>query len=164
MISIVRQGPRTWRLTASHTIPLPREKTVPFFQDPRNLAAITPPWLAFRLDGDDRQLEVYEGAEFDYTIRWLGIPIRWRSRISLYRPPERFADVQIIGPYARWEHFHTFTEVPEGTLMTDEVRYVLPMAALPFRELIKRQLQEIFRYRAERVDEWARDELARLQP
>jgi len=46
-----------------------------FFQNPRNLALITPPWLNFRV----KQLsdaEVKQGTRIQYDIRWLGLPMK----------------------------------------------------------------------------------------
>ncbi len=161
-IAFERLGPATWVLTTSQLIPLPREEAFAFFEDPANLAAITPEWLHFRLLNKGREPEVFSGAEFDYTITWLGITIDWRSRIIDYHPPERFTDVELRGPYTSWEHLHTFEPAPEGTLMRDRVRFILPLPALPLGWLIRRQLEDIFRYRAERIDEWARGRLKEI--
>jgi len=125
-------------------------------KDPRNLFEITPDWLDFRMLDPGRS-EVYEGAEFDYNIKWLGIPIRWKSRIIHYHPPVTFTDTQVAGPYRSWEHLHVFEETDGGTLMKDTVTYRLPLAAfLIHRLVIMKQLREIFLYRALRIDEWGR--------
>ncbi len=148
------------RLIASQVLSLPREKAFGFFEDPRNLFDITPPWLDFRMQ-DPRRHPVFEGAEFDYTIRWLGLRIPWRSRIEDYRPPEQFADLQVRGPYQYWRHLHRFTDDTGGTRMEDEVTYRLPFAtlsALVHRCIVRRQLYHIFTYRAVRIDGWARGE------
>jgi ligand-binding SRPBCC domain-containing protein len=154
-------GRRRYRLAASQVLPLPPEHVFPFFEDPRNLFEITPDWLDFRMM-DPGQSAVFEGAEFGYTIRWLGIRIRWRSRITDYRPPNRFADIQLIGPYRSWHHVHTFERVPQGTLMRDEVTYELPFGAgLLHPWVIRPQLRAIFTYRARRVAEWSGGTVAR---
>jgi ligand-binding SRPBCC domain-containing protein len=163
-MDISRTGFTTHRLTASQVLGLPQERIFVFFQDPENLFEITPPWLDFRLKGEDTR-EVFEGAEFDYTIRWLGLHIRWRSRIIDYRPPNRFTDIQIKGPYSSWGHLHTFESVPEGTLMRDEVIYRLPLAAVALHPLfIRRQLEDIFAYRAVRIARWAGGEFQLRSP
>ena len=69
-----------------------------------------------------------------------------------------FTDVQIKGPYAMWSHLHTFEPVPEGTRMRDFVTYRIPFGILGeffHGFIVKRQLQDIFLYRAVRISEWA---------
>jgi ligand-binding SRPBCC domain-containing protein len=160
-VTIERLGLNSFRLTANQTLPLPRPRVFAFFEDPSNLPGVIPPWLDFRFDTPGESLTVTAGAEFDYTIRWLGVTLRWRSLITGYKPPHEFTDVQVEGPYAQWEHTHTFTEVTEGTRVDDAVLFALPAAALPFQGVIRRQLAEIFRYRGEKLAAWARDELQR---
>jgi len=152
---IKRIGPLTYRLFASQVLPVERARAFTFFEDPRNLFGITPPWLDFRMKDPDRS-EVFENAEFDYTIRWLCLKMRWRSRIIDYVPPERFTDIQIIGPYRSWTHRHHLTAHVNGTLMEDEVIYRLFLPAAFFHPLIRKQLQDIFLYRAVKIEEWAR--------
>jgi ligand-binding SRPBCC domain-containing protein len=86
----------------------------------------------------------------------------WRSRITGYRPPEEFTDVQLVGPYRSWSHLHTFEETPDGTLMRDIVTYQLPFGPagrVVHTLAVRKQLEDIFRYRAMRIDEWARGEM-----
>jgi len=131
------------------------EKAFTFFENPKNLSKITPPWLNFRMR-DKNKTTVYDNAEFEYMIKLIGLQVSWRSRIVDYKPPERFTDVQIRGPYRSWIHQHVLMKSPEGTLMEDVVTYTLPLVALPVHNiLIKKQLEDIFSYRAIKVAEWA---------
>ena len=154
----------THRLTASQVLALPREQAFLFFEDPRNLFDITPDWLKFVMKDRDRMTAMFEGAEFDYTIRWSGMPIPWTSRIIGYKPPAQFTDIQISGPYRSWSHVHTFEESAGGTLMGDAVTYQLPLGPLGnlvHALAVRRQLEDIFRFRAMRIDEWARGKMKR---
>jgi ligand-binding SRPBCC domain-containing protein len=90
-------GVTRFGLMTSQVLALPRDMAFTFFEDPKNLFEITPDWLDFSLL-DREKSDVFEGAEFDYTIRWLGQKLMWRSRIVAYKPPERFTDIQIRGP------------------------------------------------------------------
>jgi ligand-binding SRPBCC domain-containing protein len=135
-------------------VPKSLEDTFEFFESPHNLARITPPWLSFRVIQD--RLEMRRGLVIDYKIRWLGISMKWRSRITVYDPPARFVDMQEIGPYSLWHHLHTFQTVPGGTLVSDEVTYALPLGPLGrivHAVIVKRQLLGIFRYRQEALKE-----------
>lgn len=154
-IEIRRIGPLTYRLFTSQILPVERTRAFTFFEDPRNLFGITPSWLDFRMSDPERS-EVFENAEFDYTIRWLCFRMRWRSRIIDYVPPERFTDIQVIGPYRSWTHRHHLTVRTNGTLMEDEVIYSFFPPAAFFHPLIRKQLRDIFIYRAVKIEEWAR--------
>jgi ligand-binding SRPBCC domain-containing protein len=135
-------------------LPKPRAVVFPFFADPANLPRITPPWLRFRLLTPAAAMAA--GAVFDYRIAWLGVPLRWRAFIREYDPPVRFVDVQVRGPYGRWEHRHLFLEEAGGTWMEDRVTYRLPLGPLgraAHALLVRRQLAAIWRYRRRRIGE-----------
>lgn len=129
-------------------LPEAREPVCAFFADARNLEAITPPWLNFviRTPGP---IEMRAGALIDYTLRLRGVPLRWRTQITLWDPPWRFVDKQLRGPYRLWEHEHTFEEVNGGTLCRDVVNYSVPGGALVNWLLVRRDVEKIFAYRQE---------------
>ncbi len=154
LIGFKKIGFLTYQLKTSMTIPVPQKKAFEFFKDPSNLFEITPDWLDFRMR-ECQEKEVYEGAEYEYTIKVFGLKLFWKSRIVHYKPPERFIDIQLKGPYKMWSHLHTFDSIPEGTFLNDIVTYQPPVYALPFHFIIKRQLTDIFSYRAVRIKEWS---------
>src|SRR4051812_28458242 len=132
----------------------PPDRLFPFFAEARNLEAITPPLLRFRVLTPE-PLEMRAGAYLQYRLRLHGIPIGWHTLIQAWEPPHRFVDVQAHGPYALWHHTHTFSPAAGGgTVMRDEVRYAIgfgPLGALAHRLLVRRDLESIFDFRAERV-------------
>ena len=155
-MDIKRFGLLTYQLVTSQLLSIDQKEAFEFFEDPRNLYAITPPWLDFRLLAKDSNPGVNENAEFDYTIKFMGVKIFWRSRIVDYKPPERFTDIQLKGPYKSWVHAHVLEEVPEGTLMRDEVTYRLHIPTLPLHSLfIRKRLIDIFTYRSRKIAAWA---------
>jgi ligand-binding SRPBCC domain-containing protein len=130
----------------------PREEVFAFFAEPANLARITPAWLAFELVAAPAVMSVW--AVLDYRIRWLGLPLRWRTLIREYDPPARFVDVQVRGPYDRWEHRHLFLEERGGTWVEDRVVYRLPLGPLGrlvHALAVRRQLAAIWAYRRHRL-------------
>lgn len=160
-LNFSREHGGAFRLSASQILPVAPARAFSFFEDPHNLACITPAWLEFRLldDGGGR---AFEGVEFKYTIKWLGLRIPWRSRIVDYHPPREFTDIQIAGPYRKWVHVHTFSQVSGGTLMKDNADYRLPLGlAGRFVHIwvVERQLRDIFTYRASRIHEWAQENI-----
>ena len=150
-----------YELTDHFVVRADEKQTWEFFSSAENLPAITPPWLAFRIL-TPKPVTIGQDSLLDYTIRWFGVPIRWRTRIIDWSRPRMFIDLQIKGPYTLWHHQHTFTRSAEGTVCTDRVIYKLPMGpfAWPVQQLIvRRQLLEIFRFRRKVIAEklgWVR--------
>ena len=125
----------------------------PFFADARNLEAITPPWLGFRVAGP-QPIDMRPGTLIEYRLKLHAVPLRWRTRIAVWDPPRRFVDVQLSGPYLLWHHTHDFEPDGDGTLMRDTVRYALPfgpLGALAHRLLVRRDLAAIFDFRASAI-------------
>jgi ligand-binding SRPBCC domain-containing protein len=120
-----------------------------FFSRPENLARITPPSLGFVILTPS-PIEMRAGTRIDYTIRIAGMPLRWRTLISVYDPPNRFVDEQLKGPYAYWHHTHRFSSVQGGTIINDTIRYALPFGLLGLLAhwlFVRRKLDRIFSYR-----------------
>jgi ligand-binding SRPBCC domain-containing protein len=139
---------RSYKLHCQMRVSKSLSETFAVFENPHNLALITPPWLNFKVLHE--HLEMRRGLLIDYTIRWLGIGIRWRTRITSYDAPYGFTDMQERGPFELWHHVHRFAEEAGGTVVRDEVTYVLPLGPLgrlAHAMLVKRQLLAIFRYR-----------------
>lgn len=127
-------------------LPRPRAEVFSFFADAANLERITPPWLSFHILTPG-PIEMREGTLIDYRLSVRGIPLRWRTRIELWQPPEGFVDVQLRGPYRLWHHTHEFEERDGGTLCRDRVRYAVPGGWLVDRLLVRRDVERIFRHR-----------------
>src|SRR5687768_255316 len=80
-----------------------------FFTRAENLPLITPPWLKFTIAMPTPLPPIVADSALDYTIRWCGVAVKWRTKIIDFSPPRQFIDLQIRGPYALWHHQHTFT-------------------------------------------------------
>jgi len=131
-------------------VPRPREEVFAFFSDARNLDAITPPWVRFRMVTTG-PIEMKAGALLDYKLRVRGFPIRWRTKITEWEPPARFVDEQLRGPYRLWIHEHEFEPRDGGTLVRDRVRYAVPFDFLVHRLFVHRDVTRIFAYRTEEL-------------
>jgi ligand-binding SRPBCC domain-containing protein len=127
-----------------------------FFSTATNLPLITPPWLRFTM-AMEPPVKIGPAAVLDYTIRWLGLPIPWRTRIIDWSPPRQFIDLQVRGPYTLWHHQHVFeTSSAGGTVCSDRVIYELPVPLVrrvvhPL--VVRKQLLEIFRFRRKVIGE-----------
>jgi hypothetical protein len=129
---------------------LPRtpEEIFPFFADATNLETLTPPWLHFEIL-TPRPITMREGALIDYRLRVHGLPLRWRTRINAWKPPHRFVDEQLRGPYRWWIHEHTFEARDGGTLARDHVHYAVALDLLVHRLLVRPDLERIFEHRVQ---------------
>ena len=139
-----------FRLSRQATIPRPRKDVFSFFSDARNLEALTPPWLGFRIL-TPLPIVMEPGRRIDYRIRLNGVPFRWTSEITAWNPPFRFVDEQVRGPYRRWVHEHRFEDRGGETLVVDEVSYAVWGGRVVNRLLVRRRLEQIFDYRAARL-------------
>jgi ligand-binding SRPBCC domain-containing protein len=96
------------------------------------------------------------GLRIHYRVRPLGFPQRWTSLITEWRPPDRFVDEQLYGPYRSWRHVHEFVDTDGGTEVRDAVEYALPfgpLGRLAHLLLVHRKLETIFDYRHRVIEE-----------
>jgi ligand-binding SRPBCC domain-containing protein len=147
---------RVYVLERRQRLKLPVELAFKFYAQARNVAVITPPWMGFDVITPG-PIEMRPGALIDYRMKLHGVPLRWRTRIDVWEPPVRFVDVQVRGPYALWEHTHTFERDGEhAVLIGDRVRYSIPLGPLgriAHATFVKRDLKRIFDYRERAVVE-----------
>src|SRR5262245_11714366 len=102
-----------------------RPEVFAFFADPARTAGLLPSWIRRTVVGETGTPEA--GAVFDYRVVCLGVPFAWRAFIREFDPPFRFLDVQLRGPFARWEHRHRFMADGGDTLMEDRLVFRLPL-------------------------------------
>ena len=144
---------RVHELHREQLVPRPLDETFAFFAEAGNLERITPPWLRFEI-ATPGPITMTTGTRIDYRLRLHGLPIRWSARIEEWRPGREFVDRQIRGPYRLWHHRHVFAKHPDGTIVTDHVRYALPAGPLgegAHALVVRRDLDRIFAFRATAV-------------
>lgn len=143
------------RLDATQLVPVGLDEAWGFFADPRNLSAITPPWLGFSITSRDLPPTIYEGLLISYSIRpLLGLRMTWVTEITHLREGEYFVDEQRSGPYRLFHHEHRFKPVDGGTELRDIVHYAAPLGPLgdlAVRFQVRDRLAQIFAYRREEL-------------
>lgn len=83
---------------------------------------------AARKQGVSQQLSV--GDRLTWPGHYLGLSLRYATRISLMRPCDFFREVLESGSFRCFEHDHHFTPLNDGTRMRDEIRYSIPPGLL----------------------------------
>ena len=149
MVTIAKL-PKGYRLECSQTFIEPIETVFEFFSDAFNLEKITPDILRFRVI-TEKPIELREGALIDYRLSLHGIPFGWRTEISEWKPPFKFVDQQLKGPYRWWIHTHTFEQTEKGTVVHDSVDYGVPFGALSHWLIVERDVRKIFDYRQQEL-------------
>lgn len=133
-------------------LPISLEEAWAFFSSPANLELLTPADMQFKvLSKLDTQIA--DNMIIDYVVSPLfRIPLRWRTEILDVEWKVKFIDIQKIGPFKKWRHEHTFSEIENGVCMHDKVEYILPfgyIGELAHSLFIKRRIDQIFKYRKE---------------
>ncbi|MCT4287241.1 hypothetical protein CMU71_06535 [Elizabethkingia anophelis] len=127
------------------------EEVWDFFSSPLNLSKITPQDMKFTVLSDLKNTPIYEGMEIDYLVSpVLGIPLKWKTRITQVNYQKSFTDLQAKGPYRYWNHYHEFIENDKGVLMKDSVNYELPfglLGKLAHSLFVHKRLKGIFEFR-----------------
>jgi uncharacterized protein (TIGR01777 family) len=119
---------------------------------PGALERLTPPWEEVSVL--DRTGGIAEpGSRVSLTTRIGPFRKRWVAEHKDFVEGRMFRDVQVEGPFSRWEHTHTFRpEAADACTLEDRVDYALPGGWLG-RTLgggaVRRRLQRIFSYRHE---------------
>jgi ligand-binding SRPBCC domain-containing protein len=137
-------------------LPVSLEEAWDFFQNPANLATITPDYMGFDILSEVPD-QMYPGLFIHYKVSpLLGIKMNWTTEITHVNAPHYFVDEQRVGPYAIWHHEHHFKEIDGGVEMLDRVSYKVPLGVLgkiAHPIVVKGKLQEIFDYRVAKVEE-----------
>ena len=147
-------------------LPLPAERIFRFFADPENLPRISPPQSGARLTrlqlvpppgiADSDRL-AGAGSEVEVSIRllpFLPLRARWTAVITEFVFGSHFRDVQIKGPFRKWDHLHQISAATRdgrpGALVRDVVEYQVGygwIGAAADRLFIRRILVTSFAFR-----------------
>lgn len=143
-------------LSQEQKIPVPIDQAWEFFSSPRNLEAMTPPEMGFRIVSLPSEI-LYEGEIIEYSVKVLpGVWIPWVSEIKALQTGKSFVDDQISGPFKFWHHRHSFEETSGGTVVKDLIHYSVGFSF--FGEIarvlvVTNQLEKMFKHRRLVLDE-----------
>lgn len=141
--------------TYSTLVRAPRRRVFAFHEEPSALARLTPPWEQVDIVTPPSSLAV--GTRVVLRTRVGPFWQRWVAEHVAYEPDRSFADRQIEGPFASWQHEHLFEDAPEqdgrpATRLTDRITYELPLGplgALFGGAFVRHKLDRMFAFRHE---------------
>jgi ligand-binding SRPBCC domain-containing protein len=127
----------------------PVERLFAWHADPGALRALIPPGDPVTIRTRKGGLET--GAVVVLSVGRGPFRIQWVAVHRDYILNRQFKDVQVKGPFARWEHTHLFEpDGPAASFLEDRVEYALPLGAagrLAAGWLVRRKLEAMFAYR-----------------
>jgi hypothetical protein len=130
-------------------ISAPPERVFSFHEAPDALERLTPPWESARVV--ERSGGILPDAHVVLETRIGPLKTRWIAEHTRYEKPRLFQDVQLSGPFRKWEHTHLIDPDGEGgSWLTDHIEYELPLGplgALLGGSFVRRRLQRMFDYR-----------------
>ncbi|MCR9246277.1 MAG: SRPBCC family protein [bacterium] len=121
-----------------------------FHERPDAFERLQPPWERVEIITPPTSLAV--GTRVELKTRVGPFWIRIVAEHVAYEPNERFEDIMVKGPFAKWHHQHLFLPHPDGCLLRDEIEYAPPLGWLgrlvdPIA--VRPKLQKLFDYRHE---------------
>lgn len=134
--------------TAKSTLPVPAAEAFAYHERPGALSRLVPPWESVELEHSDGSLAV--GSRVVMKTKIFGLPFRWVARHTEYEPPRLFADTQVSGPFASWDHRHEFLGDGPTSTLRDSITYEVPLG--PIGRLLgagkaRRTIEAMFAYR-----------------
>lgn len=114
---------------------------------------LTPPWEHLRIVS--RHGGIADGSRVTLELRRGPLKTRWEALHRNFVEGRQFTDVQVAGPFKRWEHTHLVEPVDETkATLIDHVEYALPLGPLgavagaPFA---RRMMDRLFAFRHRRI-------------
>jgi len=140
-------------------MPVPVHELYAWHARPGAFERLTPPWRRLRVVERSGTITDGDRLVFEYGIG----PVK-RRWVALHRDHVEgagFTDVQLEGPFAHWQHRHSFFPKTDTTsTLQDHVDYGLRGPAVAVRgaeRIARRQVERLFAFRHRRT----RDDLAR---
>lgn len=136
-------------------MPVPAGALFDWHARPGAFERLTPGWQQTRVV--NRTGGITDGSRVEVELPILGGLLHQRLLVEHrdYVAGSSFTDVQLVGPFARWEHKHTMEPASDGSsLLVDQIDYELPFG--PLGELgggwfVERQLDQLFEFRHRRT-------------
>ncbi|MDA1165233.1 MAG: TIGR01777 family oxidoreductase [Planctomycetota bacterium] len=132
----------------SSELPVSADEAFAWHCRPGAFQRLAPPWETIELISSEG---VAEGSQATIRMKLGPIPKMWIAEHHGIIPGRQFQDIQLAGPFAKWEHTHRMEPVSAGACrLSDRIEHQLPLGILGEifgGRLIGQQLERTFRYR-----------------
>jgi uncharacterized protein (TIGR01777 family) len=112
---------------------------------------LQPPWERVQIAGTEGEFGT-DGQRLEFQTQLLG-PIKgtWVAEMYDFRPGMQFRDRQLKGPFASWDHTHSFLrDGPDRSFLDERIEYRAPgglLGRLLTQRMVRKRLEAMFRYR-----------------
>ena len=134
-------------------LPVPSEDVYAWHARRGAFERLVPPWQSLKVI--ERSGGIEDGAVFVFEYHSGLLRGRWVAVHQDNIPGRRFVDRQVHGPFAYWQHTHSFVpQGPQASILEDSVDYGLPMGGLADvlgGAASRRALERLFRFRHRRT-------------
>lgn len=131
------------------SVPAAADEVFRWHARPGAFQRLTPPWERVQVIEQSGGIE--DGARVVLRMGTPPFAVRWVAEHRDYIEGKQFRDVQISGPFVRWEHTHRVEpDGPASCLLEDRIDYALPLGRLGnvvLGPLVQARLQRMFAYR-----------------
>ena len=132
----------------SSELPVSADEAFGWHCRPGAFLRLAPPWESIELVSSDG---VAEGSRAHIRLKVGPISRSWIAVHGNIEPGRQFQDVQVSGPFSKWEHTHRMEPLDDSRcVLTDRIEYRAPLGMLGNLfggRLIRRQLERTFAYR-----------------
>jgi ligand-binding SRPBCC domain-containing protein len=127
----------------------PAEEVFQWHAEPGALERLTPPWE--HVEVEQPSPGIHNGDKGVLRVKTGPFRIRWSFEHRDYIEGRQFRDVQLAGPFRRWDHTHRFiADGSNACWVEDDIKYELPfglLGKLLGGWFVRRKLVRLFEYR-----------------
>jgi ligand-binding SRPBCC domain-containing protein len=136
------------QLTFRQHLAVPRDELFAFHRRPANLRLLLAGWPGFELTAHEDEIALAMRLSVSQRVAFMRHDMVLEHVV--FEPPFRFAERQIEGPFAHFEHLHEFVEADGGTIVVDRIEFALPWirgGALADRLVVAPSFRRFFAFR-----------------
>lgn len=100
------------------------DRAFEFLARPANLLLVTPPDVSMKIVEAPERLAL--GSKITVQVSKFGLPQKITNEVTAFEEGVVFTDVQVSGPFKKFEHTHRVEPADGGTRIIDRIEYEAP--------------------------------------